>query len=79
MCPHSCVVNLPKPREQQSDVGPAAMFVGNIVQGARIAGAKGRQIADDERVIFSCTFQSQFTYICTTISLSKTSRKYADM
>lgn len=52
MCPHSCVINLPKPREQQSDVGPAAMFVGNIVQGVRIAGAKGRHIsANDERVL----------------------------
>ncbi|VDK42538.1 unnamed protein product [Anisakis simplex] len=48
MCPHSCVVNLPKPREQQSDVGPAAMFVGNIVQGVRIAGAKGRDVGPDE-------------------------------
>ncbi|KAK0426918.1 hypothetical protein QR680_009967 [Steinernema hermaphroditum] len=44
MCPHSCVINLPKPREQQSDVGPAAMFVGNIVQGVRIADAKGREL-----------------------------------
>uniref|UniRef100_A0A158Q7U2 AMP-binding domain-containing protein n=1 Tax=Elaeophora elaphi TaxID=1147741 RepID=A0A158Q7U2_9BILA len=52
MCPHTCVINLPKPREQQSDVGPAAMFVGNIVQGVRIAAAKGRQInADDEKVV----------------------------
>ncbi|KAL3999067.1 AMP-binding enzyme family protein [Acanthocheilonema viteae] len=51
MCPHTCVINLPKPREQQLDVGPAAMFVGNIVQGIRIAAAKGRQInADDEKV-----------------------------
>uniref|UniRef100_F1KPQ1 Disco-interacting protein 2 C n=1 Tax=Ascaris suum TaxID=6253 RepID=F1KPQ1_ASCSU len=48
MCPHSCVINLPKPREQQSDVGPAAMFVGNIVQGVRIAGAKGRDMGPDE-------------------------------
>lgn len=60
MCPHSCVINLPKPREQQSDVGPAAMFVGNIVQGVRIAAAKGRQInADDEKVsfnFFTCFF-----------------------
>jgi acyl-CoA synthetase (AMP-forming)/AMP-acid ligase II len=43
MCPQTCVLNLPKPREQQSnEVGPAAMFVGNIVQGARIASASGR-------------------------------------
>lgn len=48
MCPHSCVINLPKPREQQSDVGPAAMFVGNIVQGVRIAGAKGRDMGPDD-------------------------------
>ncbi|CAI5437505.1 unnamed protein product [Caenorhabditis angaria] len=47
MCPHSCVLNLPKPRERQSDVGPAAMFVGNIVQGVRIATAKGRSIDDE--------------------------------
>jgi hypothetical protein len=32
MCPQSCVLNLPKPREQQNDVGAAAQFVGNIVQ-----------------------------------------------
>uniref|UniRef100_A0AAF5D690 DMAP1-binding domain-containing protein n=1 Tax=Strongyloides stercoralis TaxID=6248 RepID=A0AAF5D690_STRER len=45
MCPHNCVLNLPKPREpQQSEVGPAAMFVGNIVQGVRIAGAQGREL-----------------------------------
>uniref|UniRef100_A0A0N5ARI6 Disco-interacting protein 2-like protein C n=1 Tax=Syphacia muris TaxID=451379 RepID=A0A0N5ARI6_9BILA len=53
MCPHSCVINLPKPREQQSDVGPAAIFVGNIVQGVRIAGAKGRDVgSDDEKLGF---------------------------
>jgi hypothetical protein len=44
MCPQNCVLNLPKPREQQPDVGPAAMFVGNIVQGVRIAGAQGREL-----------------------------------
>ncbi|KRZ60576.1 Disco-interacting protein 2 -like protein C [Trichinella nativa] len=44
MCPHTCVTNLPKPREPQPDVGPAAVFVGNIVQGARIAVAQGRDL-----------------------------------
>ncbi|KFD54266.1 hypothetical protein M514_04808 [Trichuris suis] len=44
MCPHTCVTNLPKPREPQPDVGPAAVFVGNIVQGARIAVAHGRDM-----------------------------------
>ncbi|CAD6200008.1 unnamed protein product [Caenorhabditis auriculariae] len=47
MCPHSCVLNLPKPRERQADVGPAAIFVGNIVQGVRIAGAQGRSLDDE--------------------------------
>lgn len=46
MCPQSCILNLPKPRDPQPlDVGPAAVFVGNIVQGARIAGAQGRPLA----------------------------------
>lgn len=50
MCPHNCVLNLPKPRERQSDVGPAAIFVGNIVQGVRIAGAQGRSLGQEEDV-----------------------------
>ncbi|XP_064646090.1 disco-interacting protein 2 homolog C-like [Lineus longissimus] len=50
MCPHTCVTNLPKPREihsssfQMADVGPSAVMVGNIVQGARLAYAQGRDI-----------------------------------
>ncbi|CAI4221680.1 unnamed protein product [Auanema sp. JU1783] len=53
MAPHTCVLNLPKPRERQSDVGPAAIFVGNIVQGVRIAGAQGRSLGPEEDVPFS--------------------------
>lgn len=60
MCPHSCVINLPKPREQQSDIGPAAVFVGNIVQGVRIAGAKGRDIGPDEEKVLNCLENTQF-------------------
>uniref|UniRef100_A0A914GXB6 AMP-dependent synthetase/ligase domain-containing protein n=1 Tax=Globodera rostochiensis TaxID=31243 RepID=A0A914GXB6_GLORO len=44
MCPQNCVLNLPKPREPPAEVGPAAMFVGNIVQGVRIAGAQGKEL-----------------------------------
>uniref|UniRef100_A0A915MRI9 AMP-dependent synthetase/ligase domain-containing protein n=1 Tax=Meloidogyne javanica TaxID=6303 RepID=A0A915MRI9_MELJA len=44
MCPQHCVLNLPRPREPPADVGPAAMFVGNIVQGVRIAGAQGMEL-----------------------------------
>ncbi|PIO32989.1 hypothetical protein AB205_0104640, partial [Aquarana catesbeiana] len=42
MCPHTCVTNLPKPRQKQPDVGPASMIVGNLVAGKRIAQACGR-------------------------------------
>ena len=44
MCPHTCVTNLPKPREIHSDVGPASVIVGNLVQGNRLAAASGRDI-----------------------------------
>ncbi|CAH2010640.1 unnamed protein product [Acanthoscelides obtectus] len=50
MCPHTCVTNLPKPREVHSasdcvsDVGPASVIVGNLVQGNRLASAQGREI-----------------------------------
>ncbi|CAJ0962733.1 unnamed protein product, partial [Mesorhabditis belari] len=48
MCPHNCVLNLPKPRERQSDVGPAAMYVGNIVQGVRMGQADGRSLGGED-------------------------------
>ncbi|KAI8487808.1 beta transducin, partial [Branchiostoma belcheri] len=52
MCPHTCVTNLPKPR-QKHPVGPSSVMVGNLVQGRRIAGAQGRDIGtldgDDEQ------------------------------
>ncbi|XP_076064398.1 disco-interacting protein 2 isoform X2 [Oratosquilla oratoria] len=50
MCPHTCVTNLPKPREVHHDVGPASVMVGNLVQGNRLAMAQGRDIGllDDE-------------------------------
>lgn len=56
LCPHTCVTNLPKPREVHSaadfvtDVGPASVMVGNIVQGNRLASAQGRDmgIVDEE-------------------------------
>ncbi|XP_070185588.1 disco-interacting protein 2 homolog C-like isoform X1 [Littorina saxatilis] len=50
MCPHTCVTNLPKPREVHPDIKPSAVHVGNIVQGARMAWAQGRDLglSDDE-------------------------------
>lgn len=44
MCPHTCVTNLPKPKEQHPRVGPASVMVGNIVQGNRLAVAQGREV-----------------------------------
>uniref|UniRef100_T1J2G4 DMAP1-binding domain-containing protein n=1 Tax=Strigamia maritima TaxID=126957 RepID=T1J2G4_STRMM len=50
MCPHTCVTNLPKPREVHPDISPASVMVGNMVQGVRLAAAQGREIGmiDDE-------------------------------
>uniref|UniRef100_A0A4W4ETA0 DMAP1-binding domain-containing protein n=1 Tax=Electrophorus electricus TaxID=8005 RepID=A0A4W4ETA0_ELEEL len=48
MCPHTCVTNLPKPRQKQPEVGPASMIVGNLVAGKRIAQACGRDLAQLE-------------------------------
>ncbi|XP_078740523.1 disco-interacting protein 2 homolog C-like isoform X6 [Lampetra fluviatilis] len=44
MCPHTCVTNLPKPRQKQPEVGPASVMVGNLVAGKRIAQASGRDV-----------------------------------
>uniref|UniRef100_A0A4W5R4W1 Disco-interacting protein 2 homolog Bb n=1 Tax=Hucho hucho TaxID=62062 RepID=A0A4W5R4W1_9TELE len=45
MCPHTCVTNLPKPRQKQPvGVGPASIMVGNLVAGKRIAQAVGRDL-----------------------------------
>uniref|UniRef100_A0A8C2CGB7 Disco-interacting protein 2 homolog A n=1 Tax=Cyprinus carpio TaxID=7962 RepID=A0A8C2CGB7_CYPCA len=48
MCPHTCVTNLPKPRQKQPELGPASMIVGNLVAGKRIAQACGRDVSQLE-------------------------------
>ncbi|XP_033990125.1 disco-interacting protein 2 homolog A-like [Trematomus bernacchii] len=48
MCPHTCVTNLPKPRQKPPEVGPASMIVGNLVAGKRIAQACGRDVGQLE-------------------------------
>uniref|UniRef100_A0A8D0HMQ4 Disco interacting B n=1 Tax=Sphenodon punctatus TaxID=8508 RepID=A0A8D0HMQ4_SPHPU len=48
MCPHTCVTNLPKPRQKQPGVGPASVMVGNLVAGKRIAQASGRDLGQIE-------------------------------
>uniref|UniRef100_A0A7N8XLS0 Disco interacting C n=1 Tax=Mastacembelus armatus TaxID=205130 RepID=A0A7N8XLS0_9TELE len=49
MCPHTCVTNLPKPRQKQpGTIGPASVMVGNLVSGKRIAQASGRDLGQIE-------------------------------
>ncbi len=52
MCPHSCILNLPKPREHhpEREVGPGAILAGTIIQGMRLAEAKGADMTfnDDQ-------------------------------
>ncbi|KAJ8387168.1 hypothetical protein AAFF_G00159800 [Aldrovandia affinis] len=48
MCPHTCVTNLPKPRQKQPEIGPASVMVGNLVSGKRIAQASGRDLSQIE-------------------------------
>ncbi|XP_077470527.1 disco-interacting protein 2 homolog C-like [Stigmatopora argus] len=48
MCPHTCVTNLPKPRQKQPEIGPASVMVGNLVSGKRIAQASGRELTQAE-------------------------------
>ncbi|VDK81867.1 unnamed protein product [Dibothriocephalus latus] len=47
LCPHSAIQNLPQPRSLPPTnlVGPSAIMVGQVVQGARLAEAHGRSIA----------------------------------
>uniref|UniRef100_A0A3Q2CGE2 Disco-interacting protein 2 homolog Ba n=1 Tax=Cyprinodon variegatus TaxID=28743 RepID=A0A3Q2CGE2_CYPVA len=62
MCPHTCVTNMPKPRQKQPvDVGPASMLVGNLVAGKRIAPATGRElgVVDDQDLIRKHQFLSE--------------------
>ncbi|CAF1087326.1 unnamed protein product [Adineta ricciae] len=52
MCPHSCILNLPKPREHhpEREVGPGAILAGTIIQGMRLAEAKGADMTfNDEQ------------------------------
>ncbi|XP_046895577.1 disco-interacting protein 2 homolog B-A isoform X5 [Hypomesus transpacificus] len=54
LCPHTCVTNLPKPRQKQPvGVGPASIMVGNLVAGKRIAQATGRElgVVEDEGLV----------------------------
>uniref|UniRef100_A0A3Q4G8E1 Disco-interacting protein 2 homolog C-like n=1 Tax=Neolamprologus brichardi TaxID=32507 RepID=A0A3Q4G8E1_NEOBR len=57
MCPHTCVTNLPKPRQKQPEIGPASVMVGNLVSGKRIAQASGRDLGQtDDNDQVRCSF-----------------------
>ncbi|XP_028848627.1 disco-interacting protein 2 homolog B-A isoform X7 [Denticeps clupeoides] len=62
MCPHTCVTNLPKPRQKQPvGVGPASIMVGNLVAGKRIAQAAGRELGliEDQDLVRKHQFLSE--------------------
>uniref|UniRef100_A0A8C8HUW2 DMAP1-binding domain-containing protein n=1 Tax=Oncorhynchus tshawytscha TaxID=74940 RepID=A0A8C8HUW2_ONCTS len=62
MCPHTCVTNLPKPRQKQPvGVGPASIMVGNLVAGKRIAQAAGRDLGmiEDQDLVRKHQFLSE--------------------
>uniref|UniRef100_A0A4W3GNJ4 Disco interacting C n=1 Tax=Callorhinchus milii TaxID=7868 RepID=A0A4W3GNJ4_CALMI len=72
MCPHTCVTNLPKPRQKQPEIGPASVMVGNLVSGKRIAQASGRdlgQIEDNDQgrkvgnSTLSCILNGEFMFL----------------
>ncbi|VDP73439.1 unnamed protein product [Echinostoma caproni] len=45
LCPHSAIQNLPQPRQPRPiQVGPSAIMVGQVVQGVRMAEARGRPL-----------------------------------
>uniref|UniRef100_A0A8D3CBD0 Disco-interacting protein 2 homolog Bb n=1 Tax=Scophthalmus maximus TaxID=52904 RepID=A0A8D3CBD0_SCOMX len=62
MCPHTCVTNLPKPRQKQP--GPASVMVGNLVAGKRIAQAAGRDLGmiDDQDLVRKVVTHSDVQY-----------------
>uniref|UniRef100_A0AAR2KQ08 DMAP1-binding domain-containing protein n=1 Tax=Pygocentrus nattereri TaxID=42514 RepID=A0AAR2KQ08_PYGNA len=71
MCPHTCVTNLPKPRQKQPEIGPASVMVGNLVSGKRIAQASGRdlgQIEDNDQARKVCVWHHGAPiFICSSI------------
>uniref|UniRef100_A0A4W6G403 Disco interacting protein 2 homolog C n=1 Tax=Lates calcarifer TaxID=8187 RepID=A0A4W6G403_LATCA len=65
MCPHTCVTNLPKPRQKQPEIGPASVMVGNLVSGKRIAQASGRDLGqtddNDQDKMINCSSSVSLT------------------
>ncbi|CAB1330183.1 unnamed protein product, partial [Coregonus sp. 'balchen'] len=62
LCPHTCVTNLPKPRQKQPvGVGPASIMVGNLVAGNRMAQAAGRElgVVEEEGLVRKHQFLSE--------------------
>uniref|UniRef100_A0A8C8HSI2 DMAP1-binding domain-containing protein n=1 Tax=Oncorhynchus tshawytscha TaxID=74940 RepID=A0A8C8HSI2_ONCTS len=62
LCPHTCVTNLPKPRQKQPGVlGPASIMVGNLVAGNRMSQAAGRElgVVEEEGLVRKHQFLSE--------------------
>uniref|UniRef100_A0A6Q2ZFW9 DMAP1-binding domain-containing protein n=1 Tax=Esox lucius TaxID=8010 RepID=A0A6Q2ZFW9_ESOLU len=81
MCPHTCVTNLPKPRQKQPvGVGPASIMVGNLVAGKRIAQAAGRDlgmIEDQDLVRKVALYVGVAVCTATCVQLHKRAEKIA--
>jgi len=84
MCPHTCVTNLPKPREAHPRVGPASVMVGNIVQGNRLAVAQGRELPpagteDDPSMNDLSDFGRKYQYLSEILKWRATSTPEHDL
>uniref|UniRef100_A0A8C0QSK9 Disco interacting B n=1 Tax=Chelonoidis abingdonii TaxID=106734 RepID=A0A8C0QSK9_CHEAB len=80
MCPHTCVTNLPKPRQKQPGVGPASVMVGNLVAGKRIAQAAGRDLGqiEDNDLVRKVNPYSQMLIVATLVLALTTLHKRAE-
>uniref|UniRef100_A0A4W5KWZ8 Disco interacting C n=1 Tax=Hucho hucho TaxID=62062 RepID=A0A4W5KWZ8_9TELE len=82
MCPHTCVTNLPKPRQKQPEIGPASVMVGNLVSGKRIAQASGRdlgQMEDNDQARKVCVCVGTIASSLSCVQLHKRAEKIATM
>ena len=70
MCPHTCVTNLPKPREIHADVGPASVIVGNLVQ---VGPASSLFSSQKEQIVYTYLSELASSFLITLIAFLDTS------
>lgn len=70
MCPHTAITNLPAPRETP-EIGAASVMVGNLIQGNKLASAKGRELGpanDDPSILLGDKDEFSISNKCQYIS-----------